>query len=143
MTGFLKRVCLVLCLLTMPVALGGCADQVREFKTFATNVVDVVGGVKIKSTTAYVAINTFNVAEAAATNFLRLPPCPRQAPVCRPLGAAAALEGPFNAGIAARNELRAWMKANPGTLADAGLYDSLVQATTSLKKVMAAYGINS
>jgi len=53
------------------------------------------------------------------------------------------LSPPFNAGISARNDLRAWMKANPGSLADAGLYNTLVAATESLQKVMDIYNIGA
>src|SRR5262249_7208940 len=98
---------------------------------------------KVKSKTAYVAINVFNAAERSATNYLRLPPCTGVGNLCRVAGAAEALEPPFRAGIQARNDLRAFMRANPGTLADAGLYNSLVAATESLQKIMSIYNIGS
>ena len=140
---FVRAFAVVAALLVVAGPLGGCAKEWQETKDFVSNAADVVGGVKIKSKTAYVAINVFNAVEASVTVALRQPLCPKQQPLCRPLGFAAAVEQPFETGIAARNAMREWMKANPGTVADAGLYNSLVAATAAMKKVMAAYNINT
>lgn len=105
--------------------------------------IEVAGDVKVKSKTAYIAINVFNAAERSATNYLKLPPCTGVGNLCRVKGAAEAIDASFNAGIKARNDLRAFMKANPGTLADAGLYNTLVAATESLQNIMNIYGIGS
>lgn len=137
----MKKVFLSLAL-AAAVTLGGCAAITKQIQT-VENAVGVVANVKVKSKTAYVAINVFNAAERSATNYLKLPPCIGVGNLCRVAGAAEALEGPFTAGIQARNDLRAFMKANPGTLADAGLYNSLIAATTSLQKIMDVYGIGS
>lgn len=107
------------------------------------NAIGVVAQTKVKSKTAYVAINVFNAAERSVTNYLKLPLCTGVGNLCRVMGAAEALDAPFNSGIKARNDLRAFMKANPGTLADAGLYNTLVSATSSLQSIMAIYGIGS
>jgi hypothetical protein len=128
--------------LVLSLAVGGCAGITKQIQT-VENAVGVVAKVKVKSKTAYIAINVFNAAERSATNYLRLPPCTGAGNLCRAAGAAEAIDAPFNAGIKARDDLRAFMRANPGTLADAGLYDSLVAATTSLQNIMAIYGIGS
>jgi hypothetical protein len=96
--------------------------------------------VKVNSKSAYIAINVFNAAERSATAYLRLPPCDGVIKVCRAAGAAEAIDQPFRAGIQARNDLRAYMRANKGTLADAGLYETLVAATDSLQRIMDIYG---
>jgi hypothetical protein len=122
--------------LVLAVSLGGCATFQK-----VQNAVEVVGGLKVNSKSAYVAINVFNAAERSATAYLRLPPCNGTVPICRAYGAAQAIEQPFRAGIQARNDLRSYMKANKGTVADAGLYNTLVAATTSLQNVMNIYGV--
>jgi hypothetical protein len=127
----------------LALSLGGCAGELAKIKTTFTNVVGVISNVKINSKAAYIAINVFNGTERTVTNYLKFPPCNGSIPVCRVSGAADALDEPFNAGISARNDMRAWMKANPGSLADAGLYNALIAATNSLQKVMAIYNIGT
>jgi hypothetical protein len=136
----MKRIIIVL---TLAFSLGGCAGTLAKFRaaeTTVSNAVGVVGGLKVNSKSAYVAINVFNAAERSATAYLRLPPCDGQTKVCRAAGAAEAIDPPFRAGIQARNDLRSYMRANKGTLADAGLYNTLVSATDTLQKVMDIYG---
>lgn len=121
-------------------SLGGCAEW-NKLETTVVNAVGVLGSTKVNSKSAYVAINVFNAAERTVTSYLSLPPCIGAGTLCRVNGAAAALEGPFTAGIVARDNLRVFMKANPGTLADAGLYNTLTAATAGLQRVMDAYGV--
>jgi hypothetical protein len=109
--------------------------------TALENAAGTVAGVKVKGKTAYIAISAFNASEKLVTAYLVLPLCNGTVTLCRKLGAAEALDQPFNAGIVARNQLRAYMRANPGTLADAGLYNNLIAASSGLKQVMAVYGI--
>jgi hypothetical protein len=138
----MKKLVLALTL-ALVVPLGGCAETLAKFRaaeTTVSNAVGVVGGLKVKSKSAYVAINVFNAAERSATAYLKLPPCDGTTKVCRAAGAAEAIDPPFSAGIQARNDLRSYMKANKGTLADAGLYNTLVSATDSLQKIMDIYG---
>lgn len=134
----MKRI-LAAVMLGTTLVLGGCATG--GIITTVENAVGTVAGVKVKSKTAYVAISAFNGAESLVTAYLNLPQCGTGPKVCRAIGAAQALDQPFNAGIIARNNLRSYMRQNPGTLADAGLYDSLVAATSGLKQIMAVYGI--
>lgn len=123
----------------LALSLGGCAGELAKIETTFSNVVGVIGNAKINSKEAYIAINVFNGAERSVTAYLNLAQCGKMP--CRILGSASMLSPPFNAGISARNDLRAWMKANPGSLADAGLYNTLVAATDALQKVMAIYNI--
>jgi len=130
----------LLTIVLVALSLSGCAGLQRA-ETTISNAVGVIASTKVNSKSAYIAINVFNAAERSVTAYLRLPLCDGTKPLCRVNGAATALDGPFNAGIQARNDLRAFMRANKGTLADAGLYNTLVAATDSLQKVMAIYGI--
>lgn len=130
-------------ILALALSLGACTADLQKFETTVSNAVGVIGSAKVKSKSVYIAINVFNAAERSVTAYLKLPPCTGAGTLCRVSGAAEALDSPFNAGIRARNDLRAFMKANPGTLADAGLYNTLVAATTSLQNVMTIYGIGS
>jgi hypothetical protein len=124
----------------LALGLAGCAE-IQKVETTLSNALGVVASTKVNSKSAYIAINVFNAAERTVTTYLKLPPCDGKTSLCRVSGAAAALDRPFNAGIVARNQLRVFMKANPGTLADAGLYNTLVQATSGLQAVMNVYGI--
>jgi hypothetical protein len=135
------RKILAISLLALALPLGGCSDQLLKMKTTFTNVVSAIGSVKVKSKDAYIAINVFNAAEKSVTSYLNLPQCGKMP--CRIIGSASALSPSFNAGIGARNDLRAWMDANPGTIADAGLYNTLKAATTALQKVMTTYNIGA
>jgi hypothetical protein len=136
----MRRLIAVLAIAALP--LGGCAEF-QKFETTVSNAVGYVASTKVNSKDAYIAINVFNAAERAVTAYLQLPPCGTGHALCRKDGAAAALDQPFTAGIIARNNLRAFMKANPGTLADAGLYNTLTSATKTLQSIMDVYGIGS
>jgi hypothetical protein len=124
----------------LTVGLAGCATF-QKAETTLSNAVGVIASTKVNSKTVYVAINVFNAAERSVTAYLRLPPCDGVLKVCRTIGAAEAIDQPFRAGIQARNDLRSYMRANKGTLADAGLYDTLVSATKSLQNIMNIYGV--
>ena len=130
---------LIICAIAL-LALTGCAE-IQKAETTISNAIGVIGSTKVNSKSAYIAINVFNAAERSATAYLKLPRCDGVLKVCRMNAAAAALGPSFNAGIQARNDLRAYMRANKGTLADAGLYNTLIAATTSLQNVMNIYGI--
>lgn len=121
--------------IALALSLSGCATFQK-----VENAVGVIAQTKINSKSAYIAINVFNAAERSATAYLRLPPCDGVIKVCRAAGAAEAIDPPFRAGIQARNDLRSYMRANKGTLADAGLYNTLVSATDSLQRIMDIYG---
>lgn len=136
----------VLIAAAIALSLGGCADfsaKLQKIETTVSNAVSVVASTKIDSDKVYIAINVFNAAERSVTAYLRLPPCGSGPKLCRAVGAADALEKPFLAGIQARNDLRAFMRANPGTLADAGAYNTLTAATEALQNVMNIYGLGS
>ncbi len=139
----MNRLVSLLAILLLGASLGGCAGELAKIQTTVSNAIGTVGGVRVKSKTAYVAINVFNAAEKSVTAYLNLPACNGAIAVCRIYGAADALDKPFSAAIAARNDLLAWLKANPGSLADAGLYKALVSATSSLQKIMAIYNIET
>ena len=126
----------------LSLSLGGCAGWTK-FETTVSNAVGVLGSTKINSKTAYVAINSMNATERLVTAYLRLPQCNGSIPLCRAPGAAQALDGPFNAAISASNDLWSFMRANPGTLADAGLYNTLTSAAAALQNVMNIYGVGS
>lgn len=126
----------------LALSLAGCATW-QKVETVVSNAVGTLANVKVDSDKAYIAINVFNAAERSASAYLRLPPCGTGPKLCRVAGAADALEKPFLAGIQARNDLRTFMRANPGTLADAGLYNTLTAATEGLQNVMNIYGLGS
>jgi len=143
MNRHLRIAVTLLAILAVGPLAGGCATF-DKFETSVKNFVGAVANTKVNSRDVYIAINVFNGAERSVTNVLRLQPCVTGgSSLCRPLGFAAAVEAPFNSGITARNDLRAFMKANPGTLGDAGLYNTLTSATATLQKIMDQYGIKN
>lgn len=129
---------------TAGASLGGCQTW-DQFTTSVKTTIDVIGGTKVSGAKAYIALNVFAGIETSTTKFLKLPACaPTSTVICRPRGAAAEIEGPFTTAIAARNQLRAWMKANPdATVADIGLYNALTAATNALAPILSKYGIST
>lgn len=79
--------------LALTIGIGGCAS--------------IGPSVDVSPRTAYVAVNSFNIAEATATNYLRLKKCVGTAmPLCRDPGATAKIIPAVRAGRTARDEVR-------------------------------------
>ena len=118
----------------LAVSLSGCA-------TFQ-NAYNAATGSSVPGNLVIVAVNSFDAVEATATNYLRLPKCiAGGTPFCRSVTATAKLVPAIRAGRVARNNLEAFMQANPGALGPAGLYNALISATTTLQGVVNTYNV--
>lgn len=117
----------------------GCAKEVAEFKSVASNVYDVVTTAKVSPAAVEVAASAFDGVEATATNYLRLPRCGKQP--CRDPKATAPLRKAMIDGRAARNTLERFLIDHPGQLGPGGAYDALTAATAALKQVFADFNV--
>jgi hypothetical protein len=127
----LKRLLIVV---ACTAALGGCASL--------QNTYDALTGSSVSPTAVIVAGNAFDGVEATATNYLKLAKCTgTNGPVCRNPTATAQIIPAIRAGRIARNNLEAFLQANPGQLGPGGLYNALTAATTTLQSILAQYDI--
>lgn len=117
--------------LSFAVALSGCAQLKADY--------DAITGATVSPTAVIVAGNSFDAAEATATNYLRLPKCGTFP--CRSAQATKAIIPAIRSGRLARNNLEAFLVANPGALGPAGLYSALRTATDTLQQIFAQYNI--
>lgn len=117
----MKKIVLLLAL-----GLAGCS-------TLAT-----LEGTTISPTQVIVAANSFDAAEATATNYLRLPTCPA-AKLCKTQAGINAIVLAIRSGRKARSDLEAYVNANPGQPAPVTLYDALTAAVSTLQSALAQY----
>lgn len=127
----MKRLLLALAIVG---SLAGCARLTTDY--------NILTGATVSTTAVIVAANAFDAVEATATNYLRLKKCSATTgPVCRNVAATAAIIPAIRSGRTARNNLEAFMQANPGVLGPTGLYNALQTATSTLEQVFAQYQI--
>jgi len=120
--------------LTLALAISGCAQL--------TNGYNALTGAVVSPTAVIIAANAFDGVEATATNYLRLAKCTATTTViCRSSAATKVIIPAVRSGRTARNNLEAFMVANPGALGPTGLYNALVTATATLQQTFAQFGI--
>lgn len=106
------------------------------------NAYDVVTGVSVSPVAVYVAANSFDAAEATATNYLRLKRCSTvSGPVCRSPVATTKIIPAVRSGRIARDRLTQFQKDNPSKLGPTGLYNALTSATAALQSIYQQYGV--
>lgn len=88
------------------------------------------------------AAGAFNVVEATATAYLRLPACPA-APICRSAAVVAAIDPVLRDGYAARKRLVAAARSTSGAPVSVSDFTVLTGAVTDLKALFAQYGIGA
>lgn len=88
------------------------------------------------------AADAFNAAEATATAYLRLPPCPTAA-LCRDPAVVKAIDPALRAGYAARKRLVTAARASSGGVVNLNDFAVLTSSITTLKSLFAQYGIGS
>lgn len=120
--------------------LGGCAQQVQQFKDKVSNVVGVVTNTKIDRKKVYLAAQTANTFIIGADIYLSLPICNPAKPPCRDIRATEPLAKLIDSASSARNAMLQFMLDNPKSLGDAGLYNNMVTAYQELKKQMDIWG---
>jgi hypothetical protein len=113
--------------------LAGCANVQNAYNT-AT-------GATVSPQVVLVAANAFNALEATATNYLLLPKCPQQAPICRDPSATKKIIPAVRSGRVARNNLIQFLKDHPSQLGPTGLYDALQASISTLQGVFNQYNV--
>lgn len=127
---------LIIGVAALALALGGCTAFRNELQKVET-AVQIVSTASVTPTEVYVAINVFDGAEATAKNYLTLHPCgPTQGFPCR--GAAQPVWDAVRKGRVARNNLKAYMRANLNRAVPSPDYNALTLATSALKDLVPA-----
>jgi hypothetical protein len=132
----LRSAALVAVLALAAVPLAGCSDTLDKFDS----VVSTVTGSTVPASYVSAARTTFNVSEAAATNYMRLPRCNgSNGPVCRDPAIRQCIDGYVLNGRAARNRLAALQRANPGGDVPVADYNTLSAASSAITSMTSAY----
>ena|SRR5882724_4087561 len=125
-------------LLLVPL-LGACSTP---FAQNLENIYTAASGATVPPGAVIIAGNSFDAVEQTATNYIVFCTAHRSSPACTNFIAVRKKLAPaVRAGRAARNNLEAFMKANPGALGPAGLYNTLQAAVQTLRDVIAQYNI--
>lgn len=103
------------------------------------NAYDTVRQASVSPNQVYIAANAFDAIEASATQYLRLPPCGKLP--CRSPSATNSLVASIRAGRLARNKLESAVNADPSGPVDANLYATLTSSTSTIKAVLAEFGV--
>ena len=121
----------------------GCASTIQTLKDDYNAVASAVSSTVSSEATpkaVAVAISSFDAIKITATNYTRLPRCNgTNGPICRDPALRVKIKQAVAAGTVARNNLKAFLRQNPKSLADAGLYNSLLAAKQTLTDATAAY----
>ena len=124
----------------LAISLAGCAGTLDKIDSFVSSATSVVNSA-VTPKDVVIAASAYDVVAVTATNYQRLRRCNgSNGPVCRDPALRKKIDAAVYAGRAARNNLKAYLRANPGIttvrLAD---YDTLVAATKTLQDATAAY----
>lgn len=122
----------------LAVTVAGCAG------TTLGNLYQSVTTSKVSPEAIVLAASTFDALEVTATNYLRARRCTgTNGPICRDPAVTPTVIQYVHSGREARNQLKAFLRAHPGELGDAGLYDALTAANSTLQNVLAVFKANS
>ena len=124
----------------LAISLAGCAGTLDKIDSFVSSATSVVNSA-VTPKDVVIAASAYDVVAVTATNYQRLRRCTgSNGPACRDPALRKKIDAAVYAGRAARNNLKAYLRANPGIttvrLAD---YDTLVAATKTLQDATAAY----
>ena len=111
------------------------------FALSGCSVISTLEGTTISPTQVIVAGNSFDAIEATATNYLRLPLCPA-AKLCRTAEATYAIIPSVRAARVARNQMEAFVTANPGTVVPVTLYNTAITAINALQSALTQYNVH-
>ena len=119
--------------------LGACATP---FGQELQNVYGAVTGATVSPAAVLVAGNSFDAIEKTATNYINFCSANRPNPACKNfVTIRGQLVPAIRSARAARTNLEAFMKAHPGALGPAGLYNALQASVQTLQDVMTQYHI--
>jgi hypothetical protein len=115
--------------LALLIPLGGCTDP---FSTIEAAFGVATGNVPASS--VYVAANSFDVAQSSAKVYISLPLCTTGGPVaCRTQAATLAVDKAVRSGRSLRNQLEAYVNANPGATVPVSNYNALLATITTIQ----------
>lgn len=135
----MKRIFMTLATVCVALSLGGCADTIQKAET----AFNIVTGQIVTPTDVIVAANAFDGVKATATNYLRLPICPK-ATLCRISSATGPTIAAIKAGTADRNTLKAAVRANPtSNLTLVQVYQDLKNTTGTLENLIVQYNMGA
>lgn len=120
-------------------SLGGCA-AIQNFTNDVKTAYQVVTTSAVTPTQADIAINVFDGAKKTTANYLRLPICGKLP--CRQSAATIPIKKAISAGTVARNDIKAFLRANPGENLNIQSVADLQAATSALQAIIKAYNIN-
>lgn len=118
--------------LTLGLALASCAKLENAYQA--------VTSATVTAQQVYIAANAFDGIEASATNYLRLPVCGSLP--CRNPSATKSIVSAIRSGRLARNKLESAVGADPTGPVDANLYSTLTSSTSTIKAILAEFGVN-
>lgn len=132
---FISRMFRSLALIVALSMLPACSTLDSISGTFST-----ITGADVPASAVIVARDAFNLSEAAATSYMRLPRCSgSNGPVCRDPTLFTQIDGAIRSGRSARNRLAALQRANPGGAIPVADYTTLTSATGVINDLTAAY----
>ena len=122
----------ILCVLL----LGGCAQIQKDW--------NIVTGATVSPAAVIVAGNAYDALEVTATSYLQFCKANRPLAVCSSYVAARRQILPaIRAGRVARNNLEAFLVANPGQLGPSGLYNVLIASINTVQGVISQYNLTA
>ena len=137
----MKRTALIALAIAASLTFAGCA-QLNNLKVDAENIISAVSSTTVTPNDAYIAINVYDGVEATATNYNRWPRCTgSNGPACRDATVRAQIKKVVIAGRTARNDLKAYLRANPGANITIQSFDDLKAATSELQNIINVYKI--
>lgn len=121
----------------------GCAGTIQTLKddyNAVSSAISSAASSEASPKAVAVAISSFDAIKITATNYTRLPRCNgTNGPICRDPALRVKIKQAVAAGTVARNNLKAFLRQNPKSFADVGLYNSLLAARQTLSDATAAY----
>lgn len=138
----MNRLKTILAVAVLALGLGACA-QFTAFENSVKNAVSTVTSTAVTPKDAYIAINAYDAVEATATNYNGWPRCTGSTgPVCRDPAVRAQIKKLVLAGRVARNDLKAYLRANPNSNVSVQSFSDLQAATDELQKIVNTYKIS-
>lgn len=108
----------------------------------ACSAINTLTSPALTPTQVIVAANAFDALEASAANYLALPTCPINAPVCKTAAGVRAIVPAIRAGRAARSTLEAAVNSGGSMSLSVSTFTTLKTAITTLQAMMAQYAAN-
>lgn len=123
--------------LSLALGLTGCLGS-NDIATIDAAIA-TLNGASVSPRQIYVAGNLFVGLEKTATNYLRLPPCPKAA-ICRDPAAVKVIDPAVRSGAAAAKQLVAYARSPSGPV-PVSAYAVVVTAAKTLQSAFAQYGL--